>query len=285
MFKNKASIYVILTVLIIIVAGVYSALYYKPINNLLTDNSDLDLEGEVQGLLDDIMVEPSATEVEKENPTETTVPSLDKVENSKTIVFIDTNLDGKKTTDEAACVYCVARELVCSDGTTSSLDKVANLKMTAIDAKGLVVNEKVRKGDLCWGAFDDRKIFIPNTKIDYSQETGDIEIPARYITTLLAGTNADIFEIREKSTGEYIYIFNSILPALRSMYESNKEIWVRYTPDANKVDSYYLKNTSILLDESGSLTGIKHGYYLQIKWNFSQSFLNIKDELAYDFIL
>jgi hypothetical protein len=283
MFKNKASIYVYLTILIIIVTGIYSALYYKPINNLLTDN--LDLEGEVQGLEDEYFVEPSETEVEKENPTETTAPSLDKIENSKTIVFIDVNFDGKKNADEANCLYCVARELVCSDGSLSSLDKVANLKMSAVDAKGLVPNDKIMKGDNCWGAFDDRKIFIPNLKLDYSQISGDIEIPARYITTLLAATNADMYEIREKSAGEYLYVFNSILPALRSAYDANKEIWVRYTPDSAKVDSYFLKNTSILLDESGSVTGIKHGYYLQIKWNFSQSFLNIKDELAYDFIM
>lgn len=283
MFNNKASVYVYLTVLLIIGLGIYSALYYKPINNLLTDN--LELEGDIQGLEDEYLVEPSATDIEKENPTETTAPSLDKIENSKTIVFMDTNLDGKKTADESVCLYCIARELVCSDGFLSTLDKVSNLKMTAIDAKGLVVNDKMKKGDVCWGAFDDRKIFIPNSKIDYSQTTGDIEIPARYIVTLLAATNADIYEIREKSTGEYLYIFNSILPALRSIYDANKEIWVRYTPDSAKVDSYYLKNTSILLDESGSVTGIKHGYYLQIKWNFSQSFLNIKDELAYDFIM
>ena len=272
MLTNKTNVYVIFTLLIIIGAGIYSALYSKP--SLRQGDSD---NASVGGVTDEF--DQSQTQAPTDIVKDVTIGGKITVPNF--MIYIDRNSNGSKEETEEPCLYCVGKQIICTkmNVVSPSLNDLLHLD---ISDRGLVNTDQFKVGDTCWGVFEDRKIFIPNMVIN--QPDSESAIPATYTTAIITGSNAYIGSVDKNSENEYIYTLERIIPTLKTRFDANQPIWVKFQPDESKPDNYYLKSARIMRDESGTITQVAGSYYFVVDWNFAEKYPGIDQIPNYELI-
>jgi hypothetical protein len=269
---NKPNVYVIFTVLIIIGAAVYSALYSKPSSR--TGESD---NASVNGMNDEVYQAQALA------PTDTVknVTIGGKILIPNFTIFIDRNNNKTKDEAEEPCLYCVGRQIICTKTNIVS-PSISDLLHLDIKDRGLVATEQSNVGDTCWAVFEDRKIFIPNIVIN--QPDSEYAIPAVYSTAIITGPNAYIDSVEKNSENEYIYTLERLIPSLKTRFDANQSVWVKFQPDESKPDNYYLRSVRIMRDESGTITQTAGSYYFIIDWNFAEKYSGIDQSSNYELV-
>jgi hypothetical protein len=284
MFKNKASVYILLTLFIIIGAIAFNALYSKSNLPLASDNisrtySDDPVDdgfGQIAGAGEGSDVTVAAA---SSIPTEVS-------SGIKAFVYMDANNNKIFDPKEEVCTYCLAKQLLCSKSSLGRLAKVANLVAIDIQDKGVVPTEKLLTGNVCWGAYTDRKILIEDYQV---KEIGDgipeIAVPAYYVNAVTDANNAYFKALGPETNGEMVYTFSTLIPAVKTKYTNSSSLWIKFTPNIEKLDYYFLAPAKVVLDKDGSVTGSKGMYYIKIKWNFSEDYPTILNDANYELVM
>lgn len=266
--------------MIIILIGVGLALYYLPsLRNIFSDNSTQDSPVEKGGYTFVIEDTPTPTKTES-SPT----PSVSTTVGLSATVFIDANSNGKKEESEGVCLACFARALVCGQQVRNTLPKLSEIINIILGSKGELPTQYLQPGLKCWGAFEDRKVLIPEYTFVDGDISPEINIPASLITGNIMGVNSQITNITKTSSNDYIYIFNTLIPILSTRFTSNLPVYVKFMPDLTKPDSYFIKTVNILVDIDGAISGRKDTKYLKINWNFGEDYSTDKDINNYELV-
>lgn len=261
----------------IIGAGIVFALYYKP-SFLFPPTSDNTSVETTFGSENNS--EPEKTVIP--NPTD---PSVLVTAPFKATIFMDANTNGQLDNGEGACVTCFMRQLVCSNSGIQSTPPTTNLFNISIGSAGSVPTEKLIDGYVCWASLDDKKIFIPPFTINVGDSSINVDIPSVASKAVLTGVNTHFKTITANSNGEYMYTFDLLIPVMQTQFADKKDIWLKYTPNLETLDLYYVKSAKIQFDQDGSITGEVDSYYVTMDWGFQEAFTTDKTVVNYSIVM
>lgn len=274
---SKKIKFIVWLLILIIGAGIVLALYYKP-SFLFPPNTD-------NTAVETTFSSGNNQETEKTIIPNPTNPSVLVTAPFKATVFMDANINGLRDDAEGSCVACFMRQLVCSNSGIQSTPLTTSLFNISMGSAGSVPTEKLFDGYVCWATLDDKKIFIPPFTIMVGDSSIDVDIPSVASKAVLTGVNTHFKTITINSDGQYMYTFDLLIPVMQTQFADKKDIWIKYTPNLESLDLYYVKSARIQFDQDGSVTGLVDSYYVTVDWGFQEPFTTDMTMANYSIIM
>ena len=227
-------------------------------------------------------VEPTSTSAD------TTLSVTDTQRNA--VVYIDSNKNKTRDNGEDVCDVCIAKVFnVAQANLYGALPGLSSVKEITINGGGQFDISKVVGTNQAWGFFQDREVLIPNALVLANDGASDLEIPAWETSVTISGVNANITSSlntgKTENGFEVIYIFDSLLPALKKKADANEEIWIVLTPDLTQPAKLYVASANFTQDKNKQYSTSSTGYYLKVNWSILEEFDTAVDADNVNFVL
>lgn len=194
------------------------------------------------------------------------------ISDEKLSLFLDTNYNQSKDTEEGICKQCIGKQIIVEINT----DTGKELVIREVSKEGLLdlSNLKVSK---IWAYIEDPKLVIPIFSFAPELQGTEINIPAVKIENALIGENTNIQSIKvNKVSDEYyqtIFTIPFLPPVIENAVSVGTPLWMVYYPEGKNQTNYQVSH--IQTSEDGSNTIMK------AIWNLDEELKSLKKAESY----
>ncbi len=268
----------LISVIIILAAG-FLALYVITNGFAATDNEDGQLVSAkiLANDEEDALQVNTEFELEAEDLSVTTImPTQTEAVMYRNLNFyVDKNQNLIKDEGDVICQACIGRSGVFAKPASSNgvISQITSVNI----ATGAKVSEKdIADSDQVWGAIADRSILIPPQMIALGDGVSDVNIAAHEIVGVVSAINANADQANVVN-GQVVYRLSKLIPSMKAAFEKQADVWVKYTPDTNKLAEYYLA--------SAKLTAIGETFEIRVGWRMAANAANANKLENIEFIV
>lgn len=237
---------IISTIIIALAVGLALYIVTNGFTNGSTDNTENVGQNYVE-LEDELDEDPELLDEEDEQPVITIVaPTLTEAEASlhrSLLFFIDKNENGTREDGEEICKACSGRSVVLarpanSAGIISTLISVNvpnTAKVSEIDIAG---------SNQTWAIINDRSVIVTPQKFAFGDGVSDINIAVQEVTGVVSAVNANVEQANEVG-GSVVYNLSRLIPTMKTAFDNQNQVWIKYTPNIAKSSEYYMASTKL----------------------------------------
>lgn len=193
-------------------------------------------------------------------PTATVAPTASAVQRSL-LFFIDKNENGSKDSGEGICQACSGRSVAFAKSPQGEGLKMINIPNTA-----KITESSVLGFNRVFGVIHDRDVMVPPLEFGFGDGPDDIQVPVYEITGVVSAVNANVTGASDED-GTINYKFSKLIPTMKTAFDANKGMWVKFTPDTNNQNNYYLTKSQI--------EAVDDGYIARADWGNAAGSANV----------